>query len=349
VPPPYTPEPEVSGSRRQRAVAVVFVLLSLVAMYLPESGQQQIAWALRATALRPFISLQDRLVRSRLQAQEVSAVQAQMDSLAALMATQGSLADENRTLRNLLDLHGRLGPGFRAASLLRPGTPGSESMFILDVGRSDGVQEGAPVVDRHGLVGVVREVRPQSSVGIDWTHPDFRASAMLADGTGFGLVENQRGAFREEDMLVLNGTAFYEAVPEGMPVLTSGLGGVFPRGIPIGSVAGVADAEGRWRKSYRLRPMVHPAGVTHVLVGVGEGIQDLSYAWPPDSVMTRDQAIVWEYHLADSLRAVTDSVVLMRALINELLGIPADSAADADSTAVRDSTPLPARPPGGTP
>ncbi len=337
MPPPYAPEPEGTGGRRQKAMAVVFVLLSLVAMYLPDSGQQQIAGLLRATALRPFIAVQDRLVSSRLRAQEVSTVQAQMDSLAGLMATQASLADENRTLRNLLDLSSRLGPSFRGASLLRSGTPGSESMFILDVGQADGVQEGAPVVDRHGLVGVVREVRQQSAMGIDWTHPDFRASAMLADGTAFGLVETQRGAFREEDVLVLNGTAFYEAVPEGMPVLTSGMGGVFPRGIPIGSVAGVADAEGRWRKSYWLRPMVHPASVTHVLVGVGERIQDLSHVWPPDSAMTRDQAILWEYHMADSLRALTDSVAAMRAHLDELMGIPADSSAVAKA----DPTPPP--------
>ena len=250
MPPPYAPYPDVAGGRRQGILSVVFVLLSLVALYLPEGGQQQIAWALRASALRPFILIQGRLLTSRLRAQEVQAVQSQMDSLTALLATQGGLADENRTLRNLLDLKSRMGPGFRPASVLRPGTPGSESMFILDLGGADGVREGAPVVDRHGLVGVVREGRPRTSVGIDWTHPDFRASAMLADGTAFGVAENRRGDFREEDQLVLSGAAFYEVVPEGMPVLTSGLGGVFPRGIPIGSVAGVADAEGRWRKSY---------------------------------------------------------------------------------------------------
>ncbi|NJD18186.1 MAG: rod shape-determining protein MreC [Gemmatimonadetes bacterium] len=342
MPPPYAPEPEAGGTRRQGALAAVFVLLSLMALYLPESGQQQIAWALRATALRPFLAVQDRLVDSRLRAQEVTAVQSQMDSLTALVATQGALADENRTLRNLLDLNRRLGPGFRAASLLRSGTPGSESMFILDVGSVDGVREGAPVVERHGLVGVVRDVRPRSAVGIDWTHPDFRASAVLADGTAYGVAENRRGASREDDMLVLNGTAFYESVPVGMPVVTSGLGGVFPRGIPIGSVAGVADAEGRWRKSYWLRPMAHPASVTHVLVGVGEGIQDLSWAWPPDSIMTRDQAVLWDYHLADSLRALTDSVTVMRALLIQLLGLPADSSA-ADSTSVGDTTAVPGR------
>lgn len=347
MPPPYAAEPEGTGSRRQRALAVVFVLSSLVAMYLPDSAQQQIAWALRVTALRPFIALQDRLVESRLRAQEVTAIQAQMDSLTVLTATHGSLADENRTLRDLLALRGRLGPGFRAASLLRPGTPGSESMFILDVGRTQGVVEGAPVVERHGLVGMVREVRPHTSVGIDWTHPDFRASAMLADGTAFGVVETRRGTFREEDLPVLNGTAFYEVVPEGMPVVTSGLGGVFPRGIPVGSIAGVADAEGRWRKSYWLRPMVHPASVTHVLVGVGDGIQDLSHAWPADSIMARDESILWDYRLADSLRALTDSVVVLRARLEELLGPPSEPT--AGSTAGAASPAATPRPPGGVP
>ena len=346
--PPYAPEPERPGGRRQKTLAIVFILGSLVALYLPGSAQQRIAGLLQATVLRPFLSVQERLVTSRLRAQEVSTVQAQMDSLAGLMATQAALADENRTLRNLLELHDRLGPGFHPASLLRSGTPGSESMFIMDVGSADGVREGAPVVERHGLVGVVREVRPRTSVGIDWTHPDFRASAMLGDGTAVGVVETRRGAFREEDLLVLNGTAFYESAPEGMPVLTSGMGGVFPRGIPIGSVAGVAEAEGRWRKSYWLRPMVHPASVTHVLVGVGEGILDLSYAWPPDSVVARDEAILWEQHLADSLRALTDSVLRMRSLLHGLLAIPADSAPGTESAGGTGAGRV-APPPGGAP
>lgn len=279
MPPPYAPEPDVAGGRRQGTLAVVFLVVSLVTLYLPDAGQQQVAWALRVSVLRPFIVLQERLSEARLRRQEVEAVQSQLDSLTALLATQGALVDENRALRALLDLRPRLGPGFRAASLIRPGTPGSESMFLVDVGLVHGVREGAPVVDRHGLVGVVREARPRTSVGIDWTHPDFRASAVLADGSGYGMVETLPGRYREEDRMVLNGTAFYESAPPGSLVLTSGLGGVFPRGIPIGTIDGVADAEGRWRKSYWLRPMVHPAEVTHVMVETGRGTGDLSGVW----------------------------------------------------------------------
>lgn len=315
--PPYAPEPENTGGRRQIALAVIFLIVSLTTLYLPDSAQEGTAWVLRASILRPFLATQERVVRARLRAREVAGLQAQMDSLTAVLATQQAVADENRTLRNLLSLSDRVGPGFLPATVLRAQTPGSESTFYVDLGSDDGVEEGAPVIDRHGLVGVIREVHPGLSVGMDWTHPDFRASAMLADGTTFGMVEPRRGDFREVDRLVLNGTAYYESVPEGEAVLTSGLGDVFPRGIPIGTVAGVADVEGRWRKSYWLRPMVQPGSVTHVLVEVGERVKDLSSAWPPDSLMARDEAILRERVLTDSVTILTDSLTRLRALIDE--------------------------------
>lgn len=316
--PPYAPEPEAAGGRRQIALAGIFLGVALTILYLPQAAQEGAGWALRATVLRPFTVTQERLVRARLRAREVAGLQAEMDSLTASLATQAAVRDENRTLRSLLDLHARVGPAFLPATVLRPGTQGSESLFFLDRGEEDGVREGAPVIDRHGLVGVIREARPGMSVGMDWTHPDFRASAMLADGTGFGMVENRRGDFREEDRLVLNGTAYYESVPSGVAVLTSGLGGMFPRGIPIGKVAGVAEVEGRWRKSYWLRPMVEPASVTHVLVAVGEAATDLSPAWPADSALTRRESILRERSLADSVGAITDSLRILRARLERL-------------------------------
>lgn len=314
---PYAPEPEITGGRRQVVLAAVFLIAALTTLYLPDAAQESVAGALRGSVLRPFLATQEGLVEARMRAQDVERLQAQMDSLTAIMATQQALADENRTLRRLLELESRVGPAFRPASVLRPRSPGSESMFYVDLGADAGVRQGAPVVDRHGLVGVIREVLPTSAVGMDWTHPDFRASAMLADGTGYGVVENRRGDFREMDRLVLNGTAYYESVPEGVAVLTSGLG-VFPRGIPIGSVAGVADVEGRWRKSYWLRPMVAPASATHVLVAVGEIAEDLSFAWPVDSLLTREEAIFRERAHADSLAALTDSVSALRARLLQL-------------------------------
>jgi len=280
--PPYGADTEALGGKRQRIAAGAIVSASIVILYLPPSVHQGLAWALRESALRPFIATQRRLADTRLRAERVDVLQQQLDSLVGALATQAAVEEENRTLRWLLDLSARAGPGFRATSVIRPGTPGSESLFFVDLGTRDGVRAGAPVIDPRGLVGVIREARADAAVGMDWTHPDFRASAMLADGSGFGMVEARRGAFREDDRLVLNGAAYYEEVPSGALVLTSGLSGVLPRGIPIGTIDGVADEEGRWRRSYWLRPRVQPAGVTHALVAVsGTGV-DLSTLWPEE-------------------------------------------------------------------
>jgi rod shape-determining protein MreC len=107
---------------------------------------------------------------------------------------------------------------------------------------------------------------------------------MLADGGMFGLVENVRGEFREDDRLMLNGTAYHERAAEGSLVVTSGLGGLMPRGIPVGRIDATAEVEGSWRKSYWLRPMVEPGGITHVLVeSSGAEGEDLSGLWAADS------------------------------------------------------------------
>lgn len=282
--PPFGADTEALGGKRQRIAAGVLVALSVLILFLPASVHQGLAWAVRESALRPFIATQRRLADASLRAQRVDVLQRQLDSLTAALATHAAVEEENRTLRWLLELSARAGPGFEAASVLRPGAPGSESLFFVDLGTRDGVRVGAPVIDQRGLVGVIREARADAAVGMDWTHPDFRASAMLADGSGFGMVETRRGAFREDDRLVLNGAAYYEEVAPGTLVLTSGLGGVLPRGIPIGTIEGVADEEGRWRRSYWLRPMVQPAGVTHVLVAVSGTGGDLSMLWPQDSI-----------------------------------------------------------------
>jgi cell shape-determining protein MreC len=49
-------------------------------------------------------------------------------------------------------------------------------------------------------------------------------------------------------------------------IVTSGLGGVFPRGIPIGVVIGPAGEEKGWGRTYLVRPVIHPAELSHVMI-----------------------------------------------------------------------------------
>jgi len=281
----YAPERETSGARRQVVIAAGMALMAATTLYLSDDAQQRIAQTLQAGVLKPFIWTQETLAQARFRADQIGFLQSEVDSLTAVLSTQGALLDENRGLRDLLGLAERASPLYVRATVTRPGTPGSESMFLVDVGREDGVEVYAPVVSAHGLAGVIRDVRARDAVGMDWTHPDFRAAAMLEDGSAYGMVENVRGQFREDDRLVLNGTAYHESLANGTRVLTSGLGAI-PRGIPIGRIDGTAEKQGTWLKSYWLRPSVEPGSVTHVLVaGTGASL-DVTDLWPGDTMAT---------------------------------------------------------------
>jgi rod shape-determining protein MreC len=220
----FTESPEEDRGRRDLGVAAVFIVLAIVAFYLPPAIQDQVAAALRATALKPFLATQEALASARLRAEDALRLQSQLDSMAFLVVSRATLAEENQKLQGLLGLRERAPGLFVAANAIRPGTAGSESMFLLDVGSADGVRVGDPVLMRNGrigLVGRIRAVRRSTAVGIDWSHPDFRVSAMTADGTVFGMAEPRRGEFREAHRLLLNGIPYYENLDSATLITTS--------------------------------------------------------------------------------------------------------------------------------
>jgi rod shape-determining protein MreC len=206
------------------------------------------------------------VARARERAADFEVLRAQMDSALALLAAQRTLAEENRQLRGLLDLSNRRPSRLVAATVLRSGTPGAESVFTLDVGWRHGVEPFSPVLTEHGILGVVEEVQEESSRAIDWSHPSFRVSAMTPDGQSHGLVEPARGRFREQDRMILQGTAFLSNLAPGTELVTSGRGGVFPRGVLIGWIDDVAATSSGWSKSYYVTPAVYPGAVSHALV-----------------------------------------------------------------------------------
>lgn len=291
--PLFEPDREEPGARRGMIVALFFFGLSGLMLVMPPLAQERVASTLRGSVLAPFLQIQESILGVRVLSQTLGDLQSELDSAYAVVQTQSTLGEENRRLRSLLGLRERSGPSFLPASAMRSGTLGSESMFLLDVGRDQGVEVNDPVVVSAGLVGVVREVGARSSLAMDWTHPDFRASAMTIDGEVLGIVESRRGAFREEDRLMLNGVPFQASVEDGVQVVTSGRGAAYPRGILIGTVAGVAEVEAGWRRSYWIDPAIRPGRATHVLVVTGReliGEEGLGSLWgPSDETPGQDQ------------------------------------------------------------
>lgn len=260
---------------------MIFLLLSIVCLSLPRSRQLALAEVLQSTVLAPFLSLQHGVVQERALRDAVARLRSERDSLAAVVAALSDVERENARLRALAGLARRAEPQFVPANLLPGGRLGGElQTFLLDVGRRRGIRPPAPVVTAGGLVGVVRSAGADRSAGDFWTQPDFRASAMAEDGRAYGIVRPAANPSQELRMLLLTGVPFQVDLAPGTLVVTSGLGGVFPRGIPIGRVVAIARVEEGWAKSYWIRPAVHPGAAVEVLVmRAGDSGADVSELW----------------------------------------------------------------------
>jgi rod shape-determining protein MreC len=259
---------DTNGSRKAGSGLIAFgiFVLSVITLFLPDASQDEVASLLRGSLLRPFILTQEGLVQRSIHAAETEDLQRQLDSLEVVIANRNTLSEENTRLRSLLLLSNRNPAQYVAASVIRSGTPGSESMFMLDVGTRLGVTRDSPVILGGRLLGVVREAQANRATAMDWTHPQFRASAMTVDGTVYGMVRAAPGRFREADRLLLDGVPFRQELGPGVALVTSGLGGVYPRGIPIGVVIEESGSQEGWQRSYWLRPFVSPGEATHVNV-----------------------------------------------------------------------------------
>jgi rod shape-determining protein MreC len=254
------------ASRADTLVFLGCVLLSAAAMSLPPRLRDPFARALRQTVLAPLLSLQQQIERVSAALGRYDAIVAQRDSAALAATFLPELRGENARLRSLLGLGTRLGSGYIPAEVLREPEPTSPLTFLVSAGKKQGVRPLSAVVSPDGLVGIVSAVDQQTSLVVTWAHPEFRASAMAADGSVYGIVAPHGTEGPRVWLLELEGVVYRQLVPNGTLILTSGLGGVLPRGIPIGEVVGVAgEAEG-WEKTYLLRPSVHPAAVTHVMI-----------------------------------------------------------------------------------
>ncbi len=279
------------GTRGDTAAFIACLVLSLTALALPEGLRAPTASFLRRTVLLPAVEIQTRTERSAEYRASMDALRAQRDSLALDAAGLPELVAENARLRGLIGLGHRLVNGFVAAEVLHQVGVTDGFTLLLSAGRGDGVEQLAPVVAPEGLVGLVRSVDPATSVAMAWTHPDFRAGAMIEDSKVYGIVAARRGE-RSGDLMELRGVAYRDQLQPGARVVTSGLGGVFPRGIPIGTVQGILSESAGWERTYLVRPAVHPAEAAHVMIlSPARARDDLGPLFAPDSAARDDAAM----------------------------------------------------------
>jgi rod shape-determining protein MreC len=273
-------EADRSGSRADTLLFLVCVALSLVAMALPARWRDPLAGGLRRTILAPFLALQEASIQIQTSRAAFVVLEQQRDSAALAATFLPALRAENERLRGLLGLAERLGSGYVPAEVLHQAEPTSPLTLVVAAGTRDGVRPLAAVVNSAGLIGVVASAGTRTSTVLTWAHPDFRASAMAVDGSVVGIVGPAAGGGSGVWLLELSGVPYRDSIAAGTPIVTAGLGGVIPRGIPLGVVMGIAGEERGWERRYLIRPAAQPGAAGHVMVLQASGTADLGPAFP---------------------------------------------------------------------
>jgi rod shape-determining protein MreC len=296
-----------SYSRRDSVALAACVAVAIIFLMLSESAGQAVSGALRQSILSPLVWLQSQAELGRTSRSRLRAVAAERDSAALIAQTVPVLRAENARLRDLLSLSHRMQTDFTAAEVLHQSTASDERMLLINAGALQGISAFEPVVAPEGLIGVVAGVTASTATVMTWAHPDFRVSAYAAGGRVLGIVAPSSTCSASEASLEFRAASYRDTLPSGTLILSSGLGGVYPKGIPVGTVTGVAREQAGWERIYSLRPAANPSAEAHLMVLTARTDSTIAAAFPSDSILA---AVT-----ADSMKAARVQDSMLRARI----------------------------------
>lgn len=156
-------------------------------------------------------------------------------------------------LRDDLNFVHRTHPTPLAADVIARRTNPSFDTLLISRGSRDDVKKRDVVVTPLGLVGLVSEVSPTTATVVLLTDENAPVSARVQrpESRAVGICKGDYT--RLLPLLYLPGDA---DVRVGDTIVTSGMGGIYPKGLPVGTVAKVKSDEGNVTKTALLRPAV---------------------------------------------------------------------------------------------
>ena len=184
---------------------------------------------------------------------------------------------ENRRLRQVMELRERVTTPSQLAQVLYDAADPFSRKIVIDKGQNHGIGPGSPVIDEAGVLGQVTRVYAAVSEVTLVTDRD-QAIPVLNTRTGsrgvaFGDASGAPGA------LELRFMAANADVQSGDSLVTSGVDGVYPPGLPVAVVDKVERRNDSAFARISLKPRAMVAGTSHVMV-----LQPVSAQIPPRPV-----------------------------------------------------------------
>lgn len=162
----------------------------------------------------------------------------QVEELSAQVATLEKTGFENKILREALGFRAESSLPLIAAEIIASNPLAASERVVINRGRDHGVGVGDAVVVAGGIfVGVIGEALEKTSTMELVTSSQVTINAETSQGGASGVVRGEHGLGLLFDLISQN-----EVLKSGDRVISSGLGGGFPRGLLLGNVGEIRSA-----------------------------------------------------------------------------------------------------------
>lgn len=175
---------------------------------------------------------------------------------------------EVQRLENLLDMKESIKPPTVAATVVGEDVSSWFRTLVIDRGSSSGLRVGMAVVAADGVVGQVVKVAAATSRVLLLTDHASGIAATIQRSRARGVVKG-----KGEGLCSLEFTTREEDVKVGDLVVTSGIGGVYSKGVPVGEVTMVKRGQYGIFQTVTIRPSVNIAHLEEVLVVLRGGYE----------------------------------------------------------------------------
>jgi rod shape-determining protein MreC len=209
--------------------AVSHLKLAVGSLFLPLFGLANSAQQLPA-------DLADSVLPRRELLRQIDTLRRQNDLLKVQALQAAATARENDQLRTLLGQQKQMPWKLKLANVVMRDPANWWRTIQIDLGSRDGLTNNLPVLTADGLVGRVSSVSLTRSQVVLIGDPNCRISALVENPTHDTGIISASGPL-DNSLVELTYLSSSANLKPGQNVFTSGLGGVFPKGIPIGLVA----------------------------------------------------------------------------------------------------------------
>ncbi len=245
------------------AIALIIVDARVQALETLRVGVGVVLYPIQRVLLVPrdaFVAVAEYFATVGRLVQENEALRREAIERALRAQQSAALEAENAQLRGLLGARERANVPTVLARVLYESRDRFTRKLVLDQGVQSGIRPGQPVIDERGVVGQITRVFPLTSELTLLTDRDQSIAVQLLRNGLRGVV------FGDGGRLELRFMAVNVDIEEGDQAVTSGIDGLYPPGLPVGTVARVQRADNEQFARVELRPAAGMSERVHLLI-----------------------------------------------------------------------------------